>query len=143
MAERFDRQQVAEKAIIHETPVLRQPTVVDRNFELPTGIYVAMAGLFLAFIGVTAAGFSSPGLIVPMAVIVVFIAMFFAVPTMWVRMNPESAQSATSWARFQRFGIMTAFGRSSASAATVQVLILPVLLLVWGLATVTIAALVR
>jgi hypothetical protein len=143
MAERLTRQLVAEKAIVHEAPVLRAPTTVDRNFELPTALYAATAGLFLATVAVMAIGFASPGIVVPMGIIVVFIAMFFAVPAMWVRMKPDHPGRATSWARFQRDGIMTPFGRCSASAATVQVLILPALIFLWGLATVTIAALVR
>ena len=65
------------------------------------------------------------------------------VSAMWMRMKPDHAQELTSWSRFSREGIMTAFGRSTAGAATVQVLILPVLILAWGLVAVTIAAVVR
>ena len=143
MAERIARQMVAEKAIVHETAPLRLPTTVDRNFELPTRLYVAMAALFFAAAGVMAFGFRAPGMVVPTGIIAVFIAMFFAVPAQWVRMKPENPQHATSWARFRRDGIMTAYGRSTAGAATVQVLILPALLLLWGIAVVTIAAVVR
>lgn len=143
MAERITRQLVAEKAIIHQAPVLRQPHTVDRSFELPLGLYAGTAAAYFAFLGVMALGFGNPGLILPMAIFVTFIAMFFAVPAMWMRMKPEHPHKLTSWARFQRDGIMTAFGHSTAGAATVQVLILPVLILVWGLAVVTIAALVR
>ena len=60
MAERITRQLVAEKAIIHEAPALRLPTAVDRNFELPGGLYVAMAALFFAAAGVMAFGFAAP-----------------------------------------------------------------------------------
>lgn len=143
MAERITRQLVAEKAIIHEAPALRAPTTVDRNFELPLGLYAATAALYLAFVGVMALGFGNPGLIVPMGIIVTFIAMFFAVPAMWMRMKPDHPQRLTGWARFQQRGIVTAFGHTGAGAATVQVLILPVLILVWALAVATIAALVR
>jgi hypothetical protein len=143
MAERLARQLVAEKAIVHDAPVLRAPTTVDRHFDMPTGLYAATAALFLATVAVMAIGFASPGIIVPMGIIVVFIAMFFAVPAMWVRMKPDHPGRAASWARFQRDGIMTPFGRCSAGAATVQVLILPALIFLWGIAVVTIAALVR
>ena len=143
MAERVARQLIAEKAFVHEAASLRLPTAVDRSFELPTRLYVAMAALFFAAVGVMAFGFAAPDLIVPAGIIAVVIAMFFGVPAQWVRMKPESPQRATSWARFQRDGIMTPFGRSTAGAATVQVLILPALILVWGLAVVTIAAAVR
>ena len=143
MVERLTRQQIAEQAIVHEAPVARTPTTVDRNFELPTGIYVAMAGLFSGAFAVMAVGFAAPRMIVPTAIIAVFMAMFFAIPAMWVRMKPDNPQRATSWSRFRRHGIMTHYGHSTANAATIQVLILPALLLLWGLGVVTIAAVVR
>jgi hypothetical protein len=143
MAERLNRQLVAEKAIIHEAPALRAPTTVDRNFELPTGLFAATAACYFGFVGLMVLGFGNPHLIVPMGIIVVFIAMFFGVPAQWMRMKPDHAQTLTTWARFQRDGIMTPYGRSTAGAATVQVLILPALILLWGVAVVTIAAIVR
>lgn len=143
MVERLTRELIAEQAIIHEAPIMRRPTAVDRNFELPAGLYVATAAAYFAFLGVMTLGFGNPGLILPMAIFVVFIAMFFAVPAMWMRMKPDHAEALTPWARFRRNGVMTAFGHSTAGAATVQVLILPALILVWGLAVVVIAALVR
>lgn len=143
MAEKLTRQLIAEKAIVHEATALRLPTTVDRNFELPTGLYVAMAVLLFAAAGVMAIGFAAPMMVVPTGIIAVFIAMFFAVPAMWARMKPEHPQRPITWSKFQRDGIMTRYGRSTAGAATVQVLILPALILLWGLAVVTIAAVVR
>jgi hypothetical protein len=143
MAERIARQLIAEKAIVHETATQRLPTTVDRSFEFPTGLYVAMVALFSLAAGVMAFGFEAPGMVIPTGIIAVFIAMFFAVPAQWVRMKPENPQRATSWARFRREGIMTPYGRSTAAAATVQMLILPALILLWGIAVVTIAAVVR
>jgi hypothetical protein len=143
MAERITRQLVAEKAIIHETEALRLPMTVDRNFELPAALYLGTAGAYFSFLGVMAIGFGNPHLILPMAIFVVFIAMFFGVAAMWMRMKPEHPQRLTPWSRFRRHGIMTAYGHSTAGAATIQVLILPVLILLWGIAVVTIAAVVR
>ena len=143
MAERQTRQLVAEKAIIHEAPALRLPTTVDRNFELPGALFVGTAAGYLGFLGLMVAAFGNPGLILPMAIFVVFIAMFFGVPAIWMRMKPENPQRLTSWSRFRQRGIMTAYGHCSAGAATIQVLILPTLILAWGLAVVTIAAAVR
>ena len=136
------RQLVAEKAIVHETLALRQPTTVDRSFELPTGLYVAMAALFFAAAGVMAIGFAAPGMVVPTGIIAVFIAMFFATPAMWMRMKPEHPQRLQLVSRFRRQWIMTAYGHSTAGAATIQVLILPALIFLWGIAVVTIAAVV-
>jgi hypothetical protein len=143
MAERLTRQLVAEKAIVLDEPELRLPTSVDRTFELPAGLYLATAGSYFGFLGVMALGFGNPGLIIPMAIFIVFVAMFFAVPAMWMKMEPLNPQQLTSWSRFQQRGVMTPYGRSTASAATVQVLILPGLILLWGLAAVIIAAVVR
>ncbi len=142
MVERLTREQIAEHAIVHEAPVLRA-TSVDRTFELPVALYAGTAGCYLAFLAIMAIGFGNPALILPMAIYVTFIVMAFAVPAMWMRMKPDHPQQLLSWSRFQRQGIMTAFGPSSANAATIQVLILPVLILLWGFGVVTIAALVR
>ena len=143
MAERLTRQIVAEKAIVFDEPALRMPTSIDRTFELPAGLYVATAGAYFAFLGVMAVGFGNPHLIIPMAIFVIFVAMFFAVPAMWMKMKPLNPQQLISWSRFQQRGVMTPYGRSTAGAATVQVLILPGLILLWGLAAVTVAAVVR
>lgn len=142
MAERLTREIVAEQAIIHEAPP-RAPTTVDRSFELPAALYLGTAGCYLAFLAVMAVGFGNPALILPMAIFVTFIVMAFAVPALWMRMGPDHTQRLATWSRFRRNGIMTAFGRSTSGAATVQVLILPVLILLWGFGVVTIAALVR
>ena len=143
MAERQTRELIAEQAIIHDAPVLRAPTTVDRSFELPAALYGLTAAGYLGFVGLTALAFGNPKLILPFAIIAVFIAMFFGVNAMWMRMKPEHPQRLTSWSRFRQHGIMTAYGRSTAGAATVQVLILPALIFLWGIAVVTIAALVR
>ena len=143
MAQRLTREIVAEQAIIHPEPALRAPTTVDRSFELPAALFAGTAGCYLAFMATMALGFGNPHLIIPMAIIAVFMVMAFGVPAMWMRMKPGHPQELTSWSRFCREGVMTAFGRSTAGGAAVQVLILPVLILVWGFAVVAIAAVVR
>lgn len=143
MAERVTRELVAEKAIVHPEAALLPPGIVDRSFEMPTGLYAAVAALFLGFMAVTGIGFATRELILPLAVIVLFIFAFFGVPAIWVRMVPESRRPSMSWNRFRREGIATEFGRLTANEAMVQVLILPVLIFLWGIATVTIAAIVR
>lgn len=143
MAERLTREFVAEKAVVHETLALRAPTTVDRSFELPAALYVGTAAGYLGFLGLMAVCFGNPGLLLPMVIFVVFIAMAFGVAAMWMRMKPDHSQHLTSWSRFRQHGIMTAFGHTTAGAATVQVLILPGLVFAWGLAIVAIAAVVR
>ena len=142
MTQRIARQSLAEKAIVHEAAVIRMPTTVDRNFELPTSIYGAMAALFAVAAGVMAFGFAAPGMVVPTGIIAIFIAMFFAVPTQWVRMKPANPQSAMTWSRFQREGIITPYGHTTAQDAAMQVLILPAVILAWAIAVVTIGVIV-
>ena len=142
MAERIARENVAERAIIHEAPAVRQPTKVDRSFELPIALIGATVALYLGFIAVLGLAFSNPELNILVAIFGLIIVAGFGVPTIWVKMKPVNSQHATSWSRFQAEGIMTHTGRCSAGAASVQVLILPALIFLWGIAAVTIAALV-
>lgn len=142
MAQRIDRQQLASQADVHDEPA-RAPTTVDRTFELPAGLYIATVSLFLGFLALMAITFPNPELAIPMVIFAFFIVAGFGIPTIWATMRPENPDKPKSWSRFQAEGIMTGTGRTSASAATIQVLILPVLIFLWGVAAVWIAALVR
>lgn len=119
----------------------RHQVDVDRNFELPTGFYVATVGLYLTFLAVMFVGFASPGLIIPMAIFTVFIVGLFGVPAIWTRLKDNSSKPM-SHGQFAHKGIMTNTGHCSARDAAVQMLILPVLIVLWACACVTIAALV-
>ena len=143
MVEKLTREKIAEHAIVHVAPpACIRNAPVDRTFELPPALYAAMVGLFLGFLAVTGLGFAHPEMIIPMAIFTLFIVAGFGLPTIWTRMEPANPARPMCPARFRRDGIQTATGRNTATQATVQVLILPALLLVWGLAAVTIAALV-
>lgn len=113
---------------------------VERSFDLPPVLHGLTVGLYLAFLAVMAIAFQDRGLIIPMAIFVIYIAMAFGVPAMWVRMQPEHLGKTLRWADFRRSGINTYTGNMSAKDATGQVLILPVLILGWGLAIAVIAA---
>ncbi len=123
-----------------DSPNIRQD--VDRTFELPTALYVATVGLYFAFLAVMAVGFQTREMFLPMAIFIIYIVMAFGVPAMWARMKPENGSKAIDWARFRRNGIVTMTGPTKANDATVQVLILPVLILFWGIGTAMIGALV-
>lgn len=142
MAELLNREIVAEKAIVHaEAPQLRVPHQVDRNFELPTVLYGMTALGYFGFLALTGAAFGSRELALPMGIIVAFLIMFFGVNAKWVRMKPDNPGHAKSWDRFLRDGIQIATGPLRAKDAMIQVLLLPVLILAWGVAVVAIAAL--
>jgi len=116
--------------------------VSDRTFGLPTGLYAATVGLYLAFLAVMAIGFQTREMIIPMAIFVIYIAMAFGVPALWTKLKPEHGSSPLDWATFVDRGIETESGQMKARDAAVQVLILPVLILFWGGCTVAIAAMV-
>jgi hypothetical protein len=141
MAERLNRHMVAAKAIVHaEAPEPRAPHQVDRSFGLPTALYALTALGYFGFIGLSAAAFGNRELLLPIAIIVFFLVMFFGVNAQWVNMRPDNPQRPSGWDRFMRDGIQTATGRMKAGDAMIQVLILPALILLWGVAVVAIAA---
>lgn len=115
-------------------------TTVDRTFELPTGLYAGTVGAYLAFIGLMALIFHNPELALPLVIITFFIFACFGVLSIWANMNPDTRSRSLGWYDFKRKGIQTLSGRLDASSAAVQVLILPVLILVWGLAIAVIVA---
>jgi hypothetical protein len=114
----------------------------DQSFELPGGLYVAMATMFAGFIAVLALSFRSGHMAVAYGVIFAFLGAYFAIPAIFPQMKSEGRTRALSWAMFRYKGIQTATGRASASEATVLVLLLPFLVLCFGIAIATIAALV-
>jgi len=143
MAQQLSRAEIAAQATIHAAPpVAAAGTIVDRSFELPAGLYRTTVALYLGFLAVMMVGFGNPLLILPVSVIVLTIIAGFALPTIWTKLTPESGQRPKSFGRFGHDGIMTGSGLSAARDASVQVLILPVLIFCWGIAVVIIAALV-
>lgn len=143
MAEKLSRQQVAAKAVVIPEAGLKPRTQIDRGFGLPTVLYALTVGLFLAYLGAMAIGFAHPEMILPMAAFVISILAGFGLPALWVGMRPENSQRPVKWGRFVADGIETASGHLDAKSAAVQVLILPTLIFLWGIATVSIAAIVR
>lgn len=116
---------------------------VERSFDLPIAIHAATVGLYLAFLAVMAFAFQDRGLIIPMAIFVIYIVMAFGVPALWVRMKPDHPGRAQTWSDFSRFGVATHTGPMTARDAAGQVLILPVLILGWGISIAVIATIVR
>lgn len=139
MTNRFTRETVAQQARIVEEP--RAPTAVDRTFEIPTVLYGTTVALYLGFLALMAVGFASPGLVIPMAIFTVFIAAGFGIPAIWTRLAPETRSKALTYGQFAERGIQTHTGLLRPRDAAIQMLILPVLIVLWGAAVVTIAAL--
>lgn len=141
MSKHLTRELVAEQATIVAAP--KPLHEVDRTFQLPKGLYAATVGLYLGFLVVMAVGFSTPGLIIPMAIFTIIIVAGFGVPAVWTRLSPITESKQIAFSRLQREGISTLTGRLSAKDASVQMLILPIIVFCWGVATVSIATLVR
>ncbi|HEX6218410.1 MAG TPA: hypothetical protein VFZ35_03970 [Sphingomicrobium sp.] len=140
MVVRIRKAEVLAHADIVAAP---QRACTDRSFELPPALHIATALLFIGFVSVLSFAFRNPEMAVPWGVFVAFIAAFFVVPGLWTRIKPETSRTpALSWARFADEGIDTATGRTSATEATVLVLLLPFLILCWAIAVAIIASLV-
>lgn len=144
MSDLLARDVLAANAIVHDRLPTQEakPHEVDRTFEMPKALYGATVGLYLGFLAIMAAGMSSPGLIIPMAIFAVFIVAGFGVPTIWTRLNPQTASKPLTMTAFNSRGIMTNTGMLKPRDATIQMLILPVLIVFWGLVCVSIAAIV-
>ena len=134
---------ITEKARIVEAPEVSKfvSVNVDRTFELPKALYGATVACYLGFLAITAMAFGNPGLIIPMVIFAGIIIAGFAVPTIWTQLKPETKKArALDLDNFASRGIMTHTGALKVRDAATQVLVLPVLVLLWGLAVVTIAA---
>ena len=113
----------------------------DRTFGIPSVLYLLTALMFLGFITVLSTAFSE-GMLLPYAVFAVFLAAFFVVPTLWVRMRAEENRSSPlTWRELMENGVPTATGHTSGLEATVLVLLLPLMTLCWAIAITVIAAL--
>ena len=137
MVVRLDKAQLQLRSEIVAPP---QVSWQDYSFELPPGLHLATAALFLGFVGVLSLAFASPGMAVPFGIFVAFIAAFFAVPAIMVRNAPEGSARAKGWAEFVEAGIAIEHGHCSGREAAVLVLVLPVLIFCWGLAIAVLAA---
>ncbi|GFM28284.1 uncharacterized protein PY1_contig-04-332 [Novosphingobium sp. PY1] len=137
MSQRLSHEQLQQLARITDAPVR---TRVERNFGLPTGLYVATVALYLGFIGVMASLFMNPELAIPMVVFAGFVVFAFGLAGYWAKMKPDNDTAPLTWGQFGSRGIDTLSGRLTASEAAIQVLMLPVLILGWGLAVAVIVA---
>jgi hypothetical protein len=128
--------------IVEQPAPVRHSHEVDRNFGLPRALYGATVACYLGFLAITGLAFANPELGIPMAIFALFIVAGFGIPAIWTRLA-GNASAPMTLGEFGAQGIMTHTGRLAPRDATIQMLILPVLLVVWGLTVVVIAAIVR
>ena len=143
MSKQIHEQLARGKAQLVEAPAgaPRNQVEGDRNFELPSSIFATTVAGYFGFLALMTAAFGNPGLIIPMAIFAFFIVAGFGVPAIWVRLKDNQSEPLTL-GQFETHGIMTNTGRLRPRDAAIQVLILPVLIVLWGCAIVTIAAIV-
>lgn len=143
MSKQIEQHIVDGKARIVGAPaeIGHNAPAIDRSFGLPKELYFATVACYLGFLAITGAAFMNPVLVIPMVIFALFIVAGFGVPAIFTRLRGNDSK-AMGLGEFERKGIMTHTGRLAPRDATVQVLILPVLLCVWGIAAVSIAAIV-
>lgn len=122
------------------SPNIRQD--VDRTFEMPTALYGATVALYLGFIAVLGIGLSTPELAIPMAIFAIFIVGLFGAPALWLGLGRKSEAKAMSYGDLMRRGIMTHTGLLKGRDAAIQMMILPVLIVLWAMTVLVIAGVV-
>jgi hypothetical protein len=139
MSQHVSQADLAAVASVTDAPV---QTRVDRTFELPAGLYGLTVACYLGFLGLMSVLFMNGELVLPMVAFVVSIIGGFGLGWKWVAMNPGSDARTLTMGQFASRGIQTLSGRLTAAEASAQVLILPVLLMCWGVAVAVIFAVV-
>ncbi len=104
----------------------------EHVFDLHPALHIGVFAGFFAYLGIMWAAFGEKGLAIPFVIFAVFLAAAFAVPAWWARIAPGEG-SAPSFNDFVAKGLPTGSGHLGAGGATVQVMIMPVMLMVWGL----------
>jgi hypothetical protein len=110
-------------------------------FDLHPALHVATFAGFFAYLGIMWLAFGTDQLIIPFVIFAVFLGGAFIVPAWWARVAPPAGQTG-DFDDFLREGVECETGHVTAGAAMVQVLIMPAMLLCWGLSVAIIKALV-
>lgn len=119
-----------------------RPNRAERVFGLPPVLHFATAGAYLLFVGTLCAAFMAPELVVPAAIIAISVVAMFVVPGLRERIEPNLGGRLPDWQDFRREGVDCQTGHLSAGEASVQVLMLPAMIVALGFVFVTIAAIV-
>ncbi len=101
-------------------------------FDLPPALHIGVFGGFFVYLGAMWAAFGEPQLIIPFAIFAVFLAAAFIVPALWARVAPNDGPKSR-WSEFIADGFVCETGHLPAGGVIVQVMIMPVMLIGWGL----------
>ncbi len=114
----------------------------ERTFGLHPALFIATIGSYFAFLAVMAAAFMNANLVIPFAVFIGYLVMYFAVPGLWAKVAGRPVGRFQSWAEFRSEGMDILTGHISSGGAIAQVLTLPFLIVGFASAVAVIAALV-
>ncbi|HEV7288930.1 hypothetical protein [Sphingomonas sp.] len=121
---------------IHQTvfanAVAMPRTRGEHVFDLHPALHIGVFAGFFAYLGIMWAAFGEKGLAIPFVIFGVFLTAAFIVPGWWARVAPGEGR-APSFADFVAQGLPTGSGHLGAGGATVQVMIMPAMLMIWGL----------
>ena len=114
----------------------------ERVFGLHPVLFAVTIGSYFVFLGAMAVAFMNPALVLPFAIFVVYIVMAFGTPGLWARVRGRDSGPVQSWAQFREEGMRIETGHIASGAAIAQVVVLPLLIAGFAIATAIIAALV-
>lgn len=117
----------------HEVRVVLPGSRVERVFGLHPALHIGVYGGFFLYLGILWSAFGEPGLVIPFAIFFIFLSAAFVVPALWARVAPNDG-AKTNWQQFLAGGFECATGHLDAGAVIAQVMLMPVMLVVWGLA---------
>ena len=135
-----DLRKVARRASSAMAPAL--PNRAERTFGLHPALFVATIGSYFAFLAIMAAAFMNPNLVIPFAIFVAYLAMYFGVPGLWARVVGRPVGRFQSWSEFRSEGMDILTGSIGSGGAIAQVMVLPFLIVGFAVAVALIAALV-
>ena len=116
-----------------------KPNRAEPVFGLHPALHVAMFAGFFAYLGLMWAAFADAELALPFVIFALFLGASFAVPALWARVAPNDGPKA----RFRDFlaeRVDTGSWPLTGKAAAVQVMIMPAMLVGWGMFIATLSA---
>lgn len=109
-------------------------------FDLHPALYVGTIACYFGFLAIMGIAFMNAELVLPFAIFLIYIAMAFGTPALWARLGERDTRPKPSWDAWLAQGIDTGSGWLGGSAAVAQVMTLPVLIVLWGVAVAIIRA---
>ncbi|MDB5675971.1 MAG: hypothetical protein JWM65_2953 [Sphingomonas bacterium] len=119
----------------------RRANTAPYAFDLHPALFATTIACYFLFLGIMAATFMNPELILPFVIFATYIVMAFGVPGLWARLLPADPRPRPTLRQWMRAGIDTGSGHLTGGAAAAQVLTLPLLIVLWGVLIAVICAL--